>query len=56
MRSLAETLHFAQPVTRTVTANDVDLERSITSEVSAGVGVEIDCHRENGGKTALGQS
>ena len=36
MRSLAESLHFAQPATGTAVDN-VDLERSTRSEVSVGV-------------------
>lgn len=46
MRSLAESLHFAQPATGTVTDN-VDLERSIGSEVSAAVGEGDETRRES---------
>ena len=46
MRSLAESLHFAQPATGTVTDN-VDLERSIGSEVSAVVGEGDETRRES---------
>ena len=46
MRSLAESLHFAQPATGTVTDN-VDLERSIGSEVSAAAGEGDETRRES---------
>ena len=46
MRSLAESLHFAQPATGTVTDN-VDLERSIRSEASAAVGEGDETRRES---------
>ena len=42
MRSLAESLHFAQPATGTVTDN----ERSIRSEASAAAGEGEETRRE----------
>lgn len=46
MRSLGESLHFARPPTSTAVDN-VDLERSIGSEVSVGVYMEDQARREN---------
>lgn len=60
MRSLAESLHFAQPATGTITDN-VDLERSIESEASLGVVDGDKTHRESpkqstgGTKAELGE-
>ena len=58
MRSFAESLHFAQPATGTVTDN-VDLEQSIRSDMSAAAGEGDEACRESpkstiqtgGGKT-----
>lgn len=50
MRSLAESLHFVQPATGTVTDN-VDLERSIRSEASAAVDEGDEPRRERSKST-----
>ena len=54
MRSLAESLRFAQPATGTVTDN-VDLERSIRSDVSAAAGEGDEPRRESPRQSAGGE-